>query len=339
MLFCAPLLFSMIDDSVSDQVGFDEDDPVQESKSENISPTEEELLAIDAEMERELQSLDQHSLSREAGSFDVFTEYLNRIGKTPLLDRKAERALAERMKRGDKGARELFIRSNLRLVVHIARGYRGSGREIADLVQWGNEGIIKAADKFEPSMGYKFSTYAIWWIRQSIQRALNDLAPLIRIPVHSADLYRKIVRIESQRRLENGSVSDEEVAAILTVTVKRVMEAKERHRLLHVTSFSTPIGSDGESAFEDLLSRDELSTEIVLSHAMSSRGIRNFVEKHLDERESQIIILRFGLDGNEGMTLEEVGNLFGLTRERIRQIEGKALIKIEKRLGGRDPRI
>ncbi|MFM8357951.1 MAG: RNA polymerase sigma factor RpoD/SigA [Verrucomicrobiota bacterium] len=266
-------------------------------------------------------------LSRD-GDF-ALRMYLREIMETPLLTLEEETQLARRIQAGDAAAREHMIKANLRLVVKIAHDYDGMGLPLLDMINEGNMGLMRAVQRFDPTKGAKLSTYAAWWIKQSIKRALANQGKTIRVPVHLVDRIAKIKRMMMTLREELGrDATDAEIAEAMKMTRKRVTELLQAsHRPI---SLDAPIGEDEDSSFSEKV-RDEnmmTATEEVVRD-QSHQMLREFVTQ-LDPRERTIIRYRFGLDGGPERTLEEVGQHFGVTRERIRQIQNVALAKLRR---------
>ncbi len=258
---------------------------------------------------------------------DPVRMYLKEIGRIPLLDPEEELKIAERMSSGDEEAKERLAESNLRLVVSIARRYAGRGMQLLDLIQEGNLGLIKAVDKFDYRKGYKFSTYATWWIRQAITRAIADQARTIRIPVHMVETMNRVIRCSRQLVQELGREPvPEEVAERLEMPAEKVKEVLKIAQ--EPISLEMPVGEEDDSHLGDFI-RDEHAA--VPAEAASFAILREQLTEALStltEREQRVLILRFGLDDGRPRTLEEVGHEFNVTRERIRQIEAKALRKL-----------
>ncbi len=258
---------------------------------------------------------------------DPVRMYLKEIGKVPLLTADEEMELAKRMEEGDDEAKKRLSEANLRLVVSIAKRYVGRGMQFLDLIQEGNLGLIKAVEKFDYRKGYKFSTYATWWIRQAITRAIADQARTIRIPVHMVETINKLIRVQRQLLQELGrEPMPEEVAKEMGVPVERVREIMKISQ--EPVSLETPIGEEEDSHLGDFVEDDHVPTP---SEAAAFTLLREQLSEVLDtltDREQKVLRLRFGLDDGRARTLEEVGKEFTVTRERIRQIEAKALRKL-----------
>ncbi len=258
---------------------------------------------------------------------DPVKVYLKEIGRVPLLSGDEERILAERMAEGDIEARKRLSEANLRLVVSIAKRYVGRGMQFLDLIQEGNLGLIKAVEKFDHTKGFKFSTYATWWIRQAITRAIADQARTIRIPVHMVETINKVKKVSSQLLHKNGhEPSAEEVAAELDMHVEKVREIIRVAQ--EPVSLETPIGEEEDSHLGDFIPDDDaLAPDDAASHILLKEQLSGVLST-LTDREEKVLRLRFGLQDGRSRTLEEVGKEFNVTRERIRQIEAKALRKL-----------
>lgn len=266
-------------------------------------------------------------------SDDSVRMYLREIGKIPLLTHEEEMVLSRKAVEGDRRAKDKMAEANMRLVVSIAKRYSGRGLDLLDLIQEGNTGLLRAVDKFDPEKGYKFSTYATWWIRQAITRAIADQARTIRIPVHMVETINKLMRTQRRMTQElSREPTTEELAKELDIEpekVEYVMKIKQ-----DISSLDAGIGRDGEDG-EDSTLGDFIEDEDTASPEESAAGqllkeqVREVLSS-LSDREQKIIKMRFGLDGTKSHTLEEVGLEFAVTRERIRQIEAKALMKLRK---------
>ncbi|MBQ8567777.1 MAG: RNA polymerase sigma factor RpoD [Oscillospiraceae bacterium] len=253
--------------------------------------------------------------------------YLKEIGRVPLLTAEEEIDLAERMAKGDPKARKRLSEANLRLVVSIAKRYVGRGMQFLDLIQEGNLGLIKAVEKFDHTKGFKFSTYATWWIRQAITRAIADQARTIRIPVHMVETITKVKKVQSQLLHKNGhDPSPEEIALDLDMPVDRVREIMRIAQ--DPVSLETPIGEEEDSHLGDFIPDDDAPAPAEAASHILLKEQLNDVLSTLTEREAKVLRLRFGLEDGRSRTLEEVGKQFDVTRERIRQIEAKALRKL-----------
>ena len=271
--------------------------------------------------------LKDSNIAKELTINDPVRMYLKEIGKISLLSLEEETALSERIVNGDEMAKNILAESNLRLVVSIAKRYVGRGMLFLDLIQEGNIGLMKAVEKFDAEKGYKFSTYATWWIRQAITRAIADQARTIRVPVHMVETINKLSRCQRQLTLElNREPTDEELAKKMNTTPDKIREVLKIAQ--DPVSLETPIGEEDDSHLGDFV-KDErsMSPEEYTIHEMLKDEISD-VLLTLTEREEQVLRLRFGLDDGSCKTLEEVGQMFGVTRERIRQIEAKALRKL-----------
>lgn len=301
--------------------------------TEDPNAADRDLLLLDdddidlsEEEEIDMENIDL-SVPEGVSIEDPVRMYLKEIGKVPLLSAEEEIKLAQRMEEGDEDAKKRLAEANLRLVVSIAKRYVGRGMLFLDLIQEGNLGLIKAVEKFDYRKGYKFSTYATWWIRQAITRGIADTGRTIRVPVHMVETINKTLRMTRQLLQELGrEPTPEEVADRLGVPVSRVQEVLKISR--DPVSLDTPIGEEDDSHLGDFI-EDEKTTSPADSAAFSMlREELNSALDSLTDRERQVIVLRFGLEDGRARTLEEVGEEFNVTRERIRQIEAKALRKL-----------
>jgi len=296
---------------------------------EEEEPVDEELLMADAEeleVDVDLENLDL-SVPEGVGIEDPVKMYLREIGKVPLLSAEDEIELAKKMEEGDEEAKKKLAEANLRLVVSIAKRYVGRGLLFLDLIQEGNLGLIKAVEKFDYRKGYKFSTYATWWIRQAITRAIADQARTIRIPVHMVETINKLIRVSRQLLQELGrEPTPEEIAAELKMPEERVREILKISQ--EPVSLETPIGEEEDSHLGDFIQDDNVPVPADAAAFTLLKEQLSEVLSTLTEREQKVLRLRFGLDDGRARTLEEVGREFNVTRERIRQIEAKALRKL-----------
>ncbi len=287
---------------------------------------EDILLDVEDEDDVEVEKIDL-SVPDGVSIEDPVRMYLKEIGKVPLLSAEEEIELAKRMELGDQEAKKRLAEANLRLVVSIAKRYVGRGMLFLDLIQEGNLGLIKAVEKFDYRKGYKFSTYATWWIRQAITRAIADQARTIRIPVHMVETINKLIRVSRQLLQELGrEPTPEEIAAEMNMPVERVREILKISQ--EPVSLETPIGEEEDSHLGDFIQDDNVP---VPADAAAFTLLKEQLEEvlgTLTEREQKVLTLRFGLEDGRARTLEEVGKEFNVTRERIRQIEAKALRKL-----------
>src|SRR4051812_18009053 len=263
---------------------------------------------------------------------DSLQLFLNEAGRYPLLTAAEEVELAKRIERGDKAAKDRMVNSNLRLVVSIAKKYQGHGLSLLDLIQEGIIGLIRAVEKFDWRRGYKFSTYATWWIRQAVQRGVANKSRTIRIPVHIVEREQKIARAERELVLQlERQPTEEEVAKQAKLPLKQVREVRKAARA--VTSLDRPIGGDSNAALGDLMAADQAPLEEELTVSLEQDVLRRAVAE-LPERERDVVVRRYGLNGDrEPASLEAIGRELGLTRERVRQIEARAL---EQRAANRE---
>ncbi|MBR6573207.1 MAG: RNA polymerase sigma factor RpoD [Clostridia bacterium] len=314
--------FDDIESAPDDISGLFEEPPTLDVDFEE-GPTEDELKIEEMSVENLDEDINLDSLSLD----DPVKVYLREIGRVPLLSTEEEVELAIKINEGDDKAKQRLTEANLRLVVSIAKKYVGRGMYFLDLIQEGNVGLIKAVDKFDYTKGFKFSTYATWWIRQAITRAIADQARTIRIPVHMVETINRLKKIQSQLLHENGfEPSEELIAEKMNLPVERIREIMRVAQ--EPVSMETPIGPEEDSRLmdfirdEDALAPDEAALKTITNEDIDS------VLKTLTDREEAVIRLRFGLHDGRCHTLEEVGLEFDVTRERIRQIEAKALRKL-----------
>jgi RNA polymerase primary sigma factor len=301
-----------------------------EKANVDVFDSAEEDLKEDAktasELEKELEAL---SKMEKAGSADPVRMYLKEIGRIKLLTREQEIELAQGVDKGNKRSKEQLTTANLRLVVSIAKKYIGRGMSFLDLIQEGNKGLIRAVEKYDWTKGFKFSTYATWWIRQAITRAIADQARTIRIPVHMVETINKLIRISRKLMQEMGrEPTPEEIAKEMEIEPSKVREIMKISQ--KTTSLETPIGDDEDSYLGDFIPDEtQLSPYDVTSIKMLKENVDEVLDS-LSDREAKVLKMRFGLEESKRpMTLEEVGREFGVTRERIRQIEAKALRKLK----------
>ena len=288
---------------------------------------EDIILDVDDEpTEEELENI-EFSVPDGVSIEDPVRMYLKEIGKVPLLSADEEVELAKRVEQGDEEAKKKLAEANLRLVVSIAKRYVGRGMLFLDLIQEGNLGLIKAVEKFDYRKGYKFSTYATWWIRQAITRAIADQARTIRIPVHMVETINKLIRVSRQLLQELGrEPSPQEIADEMDIPVERVREILKISQ--EPVSLETPIGEEEDSHLGDFIQDDNVPVPAEAAAFTLLKEQLNEVLGTLTEREQKVLKLRFGLEDGRARTLEEVGKVFNVTRERIRQIEAKALRKL-----------
>lgn len=319
---------SIIDDGLSEDA---EETPIKSGLAipEIDGPAAEDLEEEEVDEGEDLLSQDQYF---DDASDDSVRLYLREIGKIPLLNSEEELALAKRVVAGEKKAKDKMAEANMRLVVSIAKRYSGRGLDFLDLIQEGNTGLLRAVEKFDPEKGFKFSTYATWWIRQAITRAIADQARTIRIPVHMVETINKLLRTQRRMTQElNREPTIEELGKELEMEpekVEYVMKIKQ-----DITSLDAGVGRDGDdedSVLRDFIEDEESDTP---EQSAASQLLKEQVQailSTLSDREQKIIKMRFGLENGKSHTLEEVGQEFAVTRERIRQIEAKALAKLRK---------
>ena len=300
--------------------------PVNLNEDDDFDPT-----LIDEEESEDLDSLTTGQYLDDV-SDDSVRLYLREIGKIPLLSAEEELDLARRIVEGDKKAKDKMAEANMRLVVSIAKRYSGRGLDFLDLIQEGNTGLLRAVEKFDPDKGFKFSTYATWWIRQAITRAIADQARTIRIPVHMVETINKLLRTQRRMTQElNREPTIEELSKELDMEpekIEYVIKIKQ-----DISSLDAGVGRDGEdddSVLQDfIVDEDTVSPEDSASNQLLKEQVQEILSS-LSDREQKIVRMRFGLDNGKNHTLEEVGQEFAVTRERIRQIEAKALAKLRK---------
>ena len=311
------MILEYLENKNIDVLRVDVDDAVDDSDDDFV-PSEEDEVDVE-----HLDLTVPDGISIE----DPVRMYLKEIGKVPLLTADEEIELAKRMEEGDQEAKKKLAEANLRLVVSIAKRYVGRGMLFLDLIQEGNLGLIKAVEKFDYSKGYKFSTYATWWIRQAITRAIADQARTIRIPVHMVETINKLIRVSRQLLQELGrEPTPEEIAKEMDMPVERVREILKISQ--EPVSLETPIGEEEDSHLGDFIQDDNVPVPADAATFTLLKEQLSEVLSTLTEREQKVLILRFGLEDGRGRTLEEVGKEFNVTRERIRQIEAKALRKL-----------
>ena len=316
-----------INENISDDINIDIDNI---DNIDSIADDDSLLLDDDDEFDKDSEEdidLSAIDLLEGVGTEDPVRMYLKEIGTVPLLTANEELELAKRKQDGDEYAKQRLIEANLRLVVSIAKRYTGRGMSFLDLVQEGNLGLIKGVEKFDYTKGFKLSTYAIWWIRQSVTRALADQARTIRVPVHMVETINKMSKMQRKLTLELGyEPSVTELANALDMTEEKVMEIMQIAR--EPASLETPIGEEDDSNLGDFVADANVLTPEGNVESVMLREHIDTLLGDLKERERQVIVLRFGLEDGHPRTLEEVGKEFKVTRERIRQIEAKALRKL-----------
>ncbi len=301
------------------------------SIDENIDVDDENLLEKDAVIDADeeiLKAGEEIAVPKGVDLDDPVRMYLKEIGRVNLLTREEEIELAKRIENGDEEAKAKLCEANLRLVVSIAKKFVGRGMGFLDLIQEGNLGLIKAVDKFDWTKGYKFSTYATWWIRQAITRSIADQARTIRIPVHMVETINKLIRVQRQLLQDLGrEATPEEVAEVMEISVEKV---RAIHKIAQEpVSLETPIGEEEDSTLGDFIKdADALAPEDAASGSMLKEQLMEALDS-LSPREQKVLKLRFGLEDGRSRTLEEVGRRFDVTRERIRQIEAKALRRLK----------
>ena len=301
--------------------------PPADEPLDDASPSAEELVQLQEELDEENKNAEAEPQVEEYGTGDPVRMYLREIGKVPLLTQEQELELAKRIAQGDQEAAKQMTEANLRLVVSIAKRYVGRGMQLLDLIQEGNLGLLKAVEKYDFTKGFKFSTYATWWVRQAITRALADQARTIRIPVHMVETMNKLTQCSRKLQQELGrEPTVEELSKAMRLTPERINEI--RQMCMEPVSLESPVGEEDDSHLGDFIEDNTGSQPAdAVSQAMLRQQLMEILDT-LSEREAKVLRLRYGLDDGRPRTLEEVGKEFNVTRERVRQIEAKALRKI-----------
>ena len=305
---------------------------MDEDELKNVQLPDDGPDVDELETQEEVSNEDLAMAAEDNFGDDSVKMYLREIGKIPLLSLEEEQKLAVQAKKGSKRAKDKLAESNMRLVVSIAKRYSGRGLDLLDLIQEGNTGLLRAVDKFDPEKGFKFSTYATWWIRQAITRAIADQARTIRIPVHMVETINRVLRMKRKMTLEmNREPTNKELADALKMEEEKVDYVMRIRQ--DIASLDATIGKEGDdedSVLGDFVEDEERdSPEDAAAHQILKEQLAEII-KGLSDREQKIIKMRFGVGGGRPHTLEEVGNEFAVTRERIRQIEAKALSKMRK---------
>lgn len=298
---------------------------------ENFDPESEEPTPEVLSQEKEVKPVTMEEIRQAYDGDTAYQLYLKEIGQTALLTIEEENYLAARIKKGDKAARERMIKANLRLVVKIARDYEGYGVPLLDLISEGNIGLMKGVERFDPTKGAKLSTYSAWWIKQAIKRALANQGKTIRLPVHVVDKLFHIRRAEARLQEAFGrEATDDEIASELDTTPDKIRELRTASQ--RPASLEAPLGYDSDNRVADVVADENADDPYAELEGKANTAMLREVMKDLDPREVTILRYRFGLDGDDEKTLEEVGRKFGLTRERIRQIQEIALKKLRKKI-------
>ena len=293
--------------------------------ADELLPADSELLNLDEQLPAELSKDDK--LAEDAATTDPVRMYLKEIGKIPLLSAEEELELAKRISEGDEGAKKRMVEANLRLVVSVAKHFLGRGMQLLDLIQEGNMGLLKAVEKFDYTKGYKFSTYATWWIRQSITRAVADQARTIRIPVHMVETINRVSRASRALIQELGrEPTVAEISERLGIAEDKIAEVMKIAQ--DPVSLETPVGEEDDSHLGDFIPDSDVAEPAETASYNMLRQQLGEVMQTLSPRECKVLRLRFGLEDGRAHTLEEVGRQFDVTRERVRQIEAKALRKL-----------
>ena len=307
---------------------------VCEKKRRNSGPSDKELQQIEESNSKQIENLEIYSSDEESfyNSDDVRI-YLKSLTKSPIYSFEEEVKYFERIKNGDEVAKNEFIECNLRLVVSIAKKYLNRGLPFLDLIQEGNIGLMRAVEKFDPERGYKFSTYATWWIRQGIARGLAEKARTVRLPVHQVEAVNKYKCVWTKMKQYGMTPTRQQVAEVLGVTEERVAELEKL--ALDIVLFSTPVGDDGDSTLEEFIpSEEESIMHETVESKLLAESVKDALQLTLTERERMVIELRFGIN-NKRHSLDQIGKMIGLTRERVRQIESKALKKLRHKSSSR----